>query len=69
VTMPAGSGISPARECTPDDLFLGPWMVAGPHRLTIVRDGTVVHGWSQRLLSPGASRLVTSAIASADGWK
>jgi hypothetical protein len=33
-----------ARECTPDDPLFLPWMEAGPHRLTIVREGTVVHG-------------------------
>ncbi|WP_145911482.1 hypothetical protein [Kitasatospora viridis] len=33
-----------ARECTPDDPFFGPWMEAGPHRLTIVRGGMVIHG-------------------------
>jgi hypothetical protein len=42
-TMPAGSGISPAR-------VHARWPVpqavdgGGPHKLTIVRDDTVVHG-------------------------
>ena len=40
----AGSAGAYARECTPDDPFFGPWMEAGPHKMTIVRTGTVVHG-------------------------
>lgn len=33
------------------------------------RSATTYRRGGQRRLSPGASRLVTSAIASADGWK
>lgn len=33
-----------ARECLPDDPFFEPWMEAGPSKMTIVRNGTVVHG-------------------------
>ncbi|MEU0938982.1 hypothetical protein [Embleya sp. NPDC005971] len=42
----AGSAGAYARECTPDDPFFGPWMEAGPRKMTIARNGTVVHGGS-----------------------
>jgi hypothetical protein len=40
----AASAGAYARECLVDDPFFEPWMEAGPAKMTIVRNGTVVHG-------------------------
>ncbi|MFE5087975.1 hypothetical protein [Streptomyces mirabilis] len=33
----------PASRCLPNDPFFEPWMEAGPHKMTIEQDGTIVH--------------------------
>ncbi|MEU5430924.1 hypothetical protein AB0H73_35700 [Streptomyces olivoreticuli] len=51
------------------DPFETPWMEAGPDRLTITRDGAIVHQGHHALPRPdtAAVRLTTAASADGDG--